>query len=81
MRATRSGYRELSWGFFAFLLVVPLWGCVDDDGSPTDVREDLALEYLGTDACGGCHADVVNTFIRSGHPYKLNKIENGQPPF
>ncbi len=69
MRGTRSGSRQLSWVFSALLLAVPLWGCLDDDGSPTDVREELALEYLGTDACGGCHTDIVNTFLKSGHPY------------
>jgi hypothetical protein len=80
MRGTRSGIQQLPWVFYAFLLVAPLAGCLDDDGSPTDVREELSVGYLGTSACGGCHTDILNTFIRTGHPYKLNKIENGQPP-
>lgn len=37
-------------------------------------------EYIGSATCGGCHSGVYETFIRSGHPWKLNKIENGQPP-
>ncbi len=37
-------------------------------------------EYVGSDRCGQCHEDQYETFILSGHPYKLTKIENGRPP-
>lgn len=37
-------------------------------------------EYVGSDRCGQCHEEKYDTFILSGHPYKLTKIENGQPP-
>lgn len=37
-------------------------------------------EYIGTDKCGECHEEAYARFILSGHPYKLNKVENGEPP-
>ncbi|RME99677.1 MAG: hypothetical protein D6768_14555 [Chloroflexi bacterium] len=37
-------------------------------------------EYVGTDACQECHQDIYATFMKSGHPYKLNKVVDGQPP-
>lgn len=36
--------------------------------------------YIGSDTCGQCHEDIYAKFTLSGHPYKLTKIENGQPP-
>ena len=38
------------------------------------------LDYVGSETCGECHEDLYNTFRMSGHPYKLNAVENGQPP-
>jgi len=81
MRGTQTGTRRLFWVFSALLLVAPLWGCLDDDGSPVDVEGELALEYLGTDACAACHAEIVGSFYKTGHPYKLNKVEEGKAPF
>jgi len=37
-------------------------------------------EYVGSTTCGGCHKDIYDTFINSGHPWKLNKIVDGQAP-
>jgi hypothetical protein len=37
-------------------------------------------EYVGSEKCGQCHEDEYAKFVLSGHPYKLTKIENGQPP-
>ncbi len=37
-------------------------------------------EYIGTEACGACHQDNYEAFMKSGHPYKLNKVVDGQPP-
>lgn len=39
-----------------------------------------AQSYIGADQCGSCHEDIYRTFVLSGHPYKLTKIENGEPP-
>jgi hypothetical protein len=37
-------------------------------------------EYVGSVACSTCHAEIYETFIKSGHPWKLNKVVDGQPP-
>lgn len=37
-------------------------------------------DYVGSAACQECHSDIYATFIQSGHPWKLNKVVNGQPP-
>ena len=39
-----------------------------------------APAYVGTDSCQECHEDTYKTFMKSGHPYKLNKVVDGQPP-
>ncbi|NOZ01618.1 MAG: hypothetical protein GXP54_06985 [Deltaproteobacteria bacterium] len=36
--------------------------------------------YIGSEACGDCHADQYAEFIKSGHPYKLTKVEGGVAP-
>jgi len=39
-----------------------------------------AQDYVGHDRCQNCHSEVYDHYINSGHPYKLNKVENGVPP-
>lgn len=36
--------------------------------------------YLGDQTCGGCHKEIYDVYIKSGHPWKLNKVIDGQPP-
>ena len=46
--------------------------------------------YVGSDACKGCHgaADVTGSgyniheeVFKSGHPYKLNKVDGAAPTY
>ena len=37
------------------------------------------LAFVGSETCGGCHADHHNRWTDSGHPYKLTKIEGAAP--
>ncbi|UCF27833.1 MAG: hypothetical protein JSW42_14610, partial [Chloroflexota bacterium] len=37
-------------------------------------------EYVGSAVCSGCHKDIYDKFIQSGHPWKLNPVVDGQPP-
>ena len=39
-----------------------------------------APTYVGSDACQECHADLYASYMQTGHPYKLNKVVDGQPP-
>ncbi|NIA26104.1 MAG: hypothetical protein GWP04_11130 [Gammaproteobacteria bacterium] len=40
----------------------------------------VGADYVGTQTCAGCHPDNAEEFLKSGHPYKLNKVVDGQPP-
>jgi predicted CXXCH cytochrome family protein len=40
----------------------------------------VAAEYAGFQACEGCHQEIYDKFIKSGHAYKLNKVVRGKPP-
>jgi hypothetical protein len=37
-------------------------------------------EFVGSQACAECHQDLYDSFMLSGHPYKLTAIVDGQPP-
>lgn len=37
-------------------------------------------DYVGRKTCSECHSAINDVFMNSGHPYKLNKVVNGQPP-
>lgn len=36
--------------------------------------------YIGSETCAECHQETYDVFIQSGHPYKLTKVIDGQPP-
>ena len=36
--------------------------------------------YVGAEACQICHEETYESFMKTGHPYKLNKVENGERP-
>ena len=37
-------------------------------------------QYVGAQTCQGCHTGIYDTFMLSGHPYKLSPVTNGEPP-
>ena len=39
-----------------------------------------SAEYVGRQVCSECHGEINEVFMKSGHPYKLNKVIDGQPP-
>lgn len=36
--------------------------------------------FIGSEACAECHQEIYDVFMLSGHPYKLNRVVNGEPP-
>ncbi|MCO5183149.1 MAG: hypothetical protein M9918_20750 [Anaerolineae bacterium] len=40
----------------------------------------MPAEFIGSEACAECHQDIYDVFARSGHPWKLNKVVDGNPP-
>lgn len=47
---------------------------------PPGPAASVGAEYVGSATCAQCHETTYNTFMLSGHPYKLNKVVDGQPP-
>jgi hypothetical protein len=47
---------------------------------PSGESATAAQKYVGSEVCANCHQSEYEKFILSGHPYKLTKVENGQPP-
>ena len=37
-------------------------------------------EYIGSQTCAGCHKDIYDAFMKTGHAWKLNSVVDGQPP-
>jgi len=48
-------------------------------GAPGQVAE-AAAEYVGAATCSGCHKDIYDIYMKSGHAWKLNPVVDGQPP-
>ncbi len=60
-------------------------GAEDAPAVTAEVDEDIpdmvfGSDYVGTETCGQCHEGIYDVFMKSGHPYKLNKVVNGRPP-
>lgn len=47
---------------------------------PPGLDATASQEFVGSEQCGECHEGQYAKFKLSGHPYKLTKIENSQPP-
>ena len=63
----------LVWGILALMLTFLLFGVVQS-------QEPAGAEYVGSATCGTCHEDIYTVFMKSGHPFKLNRVVDGQPP-
>jgi hypothetical protein len=40
----------------------------------------IGAEYVGSSTCAGCHPDVYDVFIKSGHAWNVSPVVEGQPP-
>jgi hypothetical protein len=63
--------RALSLSLLATLLIAP--GAVAEAG-----RHD---QYVGDERCKTCHSSIYDDYRKTGHPYKLQKIDGGPPRF
>ena len=61
-------------------------GPAGPEGPPGPAGEGAAAamafgaEYVGAATCGECHTDTYEVFMKSGHPYKIQPVVDGQPP-
>jgi hypothetical protein len=37
-------------------------------------------EYVGDQVCSGCHKDIYDVYIKSGHPWNMTEVTNGSVP-
>ena len=37
-------------------------------------------EYVGSSTCSGCHKDIYDSYIKTGHAWVLNPVKDGTPP-
>lgn len=44
------------------------------------IEQLLSQTYAGSSACETCHSSKHTDWITSGHPYKIQKLQNGQGP-
>jgi hypothetical protein len=63
-----SRARCIAIGRFALILLA--WGA----------QARAKVDYVGDETCEMCHSDIDETHIKTGHPYKIQKI-NGGPPY
>jgi hypothetical protein len=47
---------------------------------PTGIAGPASAGYIGSQTCSGCHVEIYETFIKSGHPWKLNPVVDGKTP-
>jgi predicted CXXCH cytochrome family protein len=73
MKTTLFIILSLLVGIFVFS------GCSDDDCPSTPPATIPTLEFAGSDKCMECHQDAYDKWVKSGHPYKLTKIEGERP--
>ena len=69
----RSGLIILSLGLSA-------WGCRYYEGDLPEKPEPPEQAYIGTEQCATCHPGIYDSFIKTGHPYILSAVEEGQKP-
>ena len=49
-------------------------------GPQGEAAQAAAAEYVGSTTCGGCHKELYDTFLNSGHPWIMNKITDSSSP-
>ncbi len=69
----------LAAGLVLMALLVVQTGPVISPGEAV-AQTNFGAEYVGSAKCGECHTEVYSTFMKSGHPWKVNPVVNGQPP-
>jgi DNA-binding PadR family transcriptional regulator/cytochrome c553 len=74
--------KKLIWMLMLSVMVVLLAACAGAQGpeGPSGESATAFRKYVGDQACAGCHQDLFDTYMKSGHPWKLSKVVDGQPP-
>lgn len=54
-------------------------GPIGDTG-PAGEPGPSGAEYVGDELCAGCHYDISQTYMKSGHPWSLSTVTDGKSP-
>jgi predicted CXXCH cytochrome family protein len=54
-------------------------GPVGETG-PAGAPGPTGAEYVGDQLCAGCHFDISQTYMKSGHPWSLSPVSNDESP-
>ncbi len=54
-------------------------GPIGDTG-PAGEPGPTGAEYVGDQLCSGCHNDISQSYLKSGHPWSLSTITDGKSP-
>ena len=56
-------------------------GQIGAPGAPgQDGASYIPPAFVGSETCAECHEGVYDTFMQSGHPWKLTRVVDGEPP-
>ncbi len=65
---------------FWVLAVILMFSSFSAFGAGQYEAGEFGAEYVGKETCSRCHSEIYKTFMKSGHPWKLNKVVDGKPP-
>jgi hypothetical protein len=68
-----------SAGIYIFMGFIT-WSCASDELGAPPIPEPPEMEFIGSAACATCHTDIYNSFLTTGHPYKLSEVAGGSAP-
>ena len=54
--------------------------CTYYESDPPEIPAPPERAYVGSQTCGGCHADIYATFSQTGHPFILSEVTDGKAP-
>ncbi len=72
-------------GFLALILLVIFFAACErkvvvENGAITNDEGQALPAFVGSPVCSTCHAGTYEDFIKTGHPYKLNKASEARIP-
>jgi len=56
------------------------WSCSSDQLGAPPIPEPPELEFIGSTECATCHSEIYESFLTTGHPYKLMEVIDGNAP-
>lgn len=72
--------RKIYYAILIAVFVLGVVGCRPDQQEAPEQGDMLYADFIGSEACAGCHSGIYNKFMASGHPFKLTKVVNGRKP-